>query len=150
MAMNGQHGKLKAIAVIAILIASGLAITPFIVQKLNQTNDAAGGAWWNGDWQYNVVLPITNANNSYQMKINVSKFSGGNVSCGGHCRDDFGDIRFTDIDNTTQLPYWIENYTLGTQATMWVKVSSDAETDQKIMMYYGNGFVTTTSNGDSF
>ena len=144
--MNGAHGKLKAIAVITILIASGLAITPFIVQKLKQTNESAGGNWWNSDWQYYKVLPINNQNNSYQMRITVGKSTGGNVTCEGHCRDDFGDIRFLDVDNSTQLSYWLENYTSGINATFWVNVAQSAESDQQILMYYGNGFVTSVSN----
>ena len=109
----------------------------------------AKSIWWDANWSYYRVLPIVNSYNSYQMKIVVGKYSGGDVSCDGHCRDDFGDLRFVDVDNVTQLPFWIENYTPGVQATIWVNVSFDVETYQKIIMYYGNPFITTTSDGSS-
>jgi len=50
-----------------------------------------------------------------------------------------------DCDNVTELSYWMENYTSGSQATFWVNISdSDC-----ICMYYGNDVVSTTSNGDN-
>jgi len=81
------------------------------------------------------------------MKINITKSSGGNVSCEGHCKNDFGDIRFVDIDNTTELDYWMEDYTSSSYAWFWIETPSDVETDQKILMYYNNSGASTTSNG---
>ncbi|MCX6666033.1 MAG: DUF2341 domain-containing protein [Euryarchaeota archaeon] len=103
--------------------------------------------WWNPNWSYCKTLPITNANNSYQMKIVVGKIAGGNVTCEGHCLDNFSDIRFISFDNTTELSYWCENYTSGQQATFWVKTPSNVQIDQKINMYYGNP--TAISNGNA-
>jgi hypothetical protein len=93
------------------------------------------------------VLKISNANNNYQMKINVTLSSGGNVSCDGHCKNDFSDIRFVDSDNTTELSYWMERYVSGSYANFYVKTSADVQTDAKIIMYYGNSAATSSSNG---
>jgi len=108
--------------------------------------------WWNTSWQYYKVCNIGNANNNYQMKIVVGQGSGdgGDVHCENNCQDDFGDIRFVDIDNSTVLDFWMENYTSGVQATFWVETPSDVETDGKILLYYGTSESTeTTSNGEN-
>lgn len=99
------------------------------------------------EFGYCKVLGITNANNSYPIMLNVTKTSGGDVNCSGHCQDDFDDVRFYDVDNTTRLDYWIERYTSGSYAWMWVELPSDIETDQKMIMWYGNSTASDLSNG---
>lgn len=102
-------------------------------------------AWWNPCWSYKKLLSITGKNGGYQMKIIVGNTSGGNVTCNGHARSDFGDIRFISYsDNTTQLSYWLKNYTTDTQAAFWLNNSLN---DTYIWMYYGNSSASTTSNG---
>jgi len=108
----------------------------------------ASGAW-DSSWGYYKELPI-NANGYtgfYQMRINVTYSSGGDINCSGHCQTDFDDIRFVDTDNTTVLPYWRETYVSSSYAIFWVNVSADAMADGKILMYYGNPSATTKSNG---
>jgi hypothetical protein len=80
------------------------------------------------------------------MKIVVGKSSGGNVTCSGHCQDDFDDIRFINDDNVTEYSYWMENYTSGVQATFWVNLSTN---DTRMLMIYGNAGVSTTSSGNN-
>jgi len=64
------------------------------------------------------------------------------------CRDDFGDIRFTDSDALTELPYWMEEKVDGIYAIFWVKIPSiPASPDvATIYIYYGNPSATTSSN----
>ena len=80
------------------------------------------------------------------MKLVVGYSTGGDVDCGDHAKSDFGDIRFVNLANDTEYPYWMENYTSDTQATFWIKNTDNADT---ILMYYGNSGVSTTSNGDN-
>jgi len=110
-----------------------------------------GTGWWNTDWQYYKVLYINSSGYSdyYQMKINVSYSTGGDVNCSSHCNADFSDIRFVDIDNTTVLPYWIEKKVNASYAIIWVNVFSNAMTDGKILMYYGNPSVSSESNANN-
>jgi len=111
-------------------------------------------AWWNSNWQYRKKLTISNAVNEYQMKIKVYKDDGhdnpvsGEIDTEGHCKDDFGDIRFAN--ETSELPYWIEEKVDGNYAIIWVKLPSDIESqsEKHIYMYYGNPSATTTSDGD--
>ena len=145
MDMNGQHGKLKAIAIVAILLASGLAITPFIVQKIKPTNESSGSSWYNADWKYKKSVNITNPVLDYQMKIIIGYSSGGDVNLSGKCRSNFGDVRFVNSSDTTELPYWLETKTDGVNATFWVKTDNASS----LFIYYGNTEATTTSNGNN-
>ena len=114
-----------------------------------ETKEQPSG-WWNTDWQYYKILCIDANGYSgfYQMCLNVSYSSGGNVSCEGHCQSDFDDIRFVDIDNSTVLPYWRETYVDSQYAIIWVNVSADAMSDGRILMYYGNPSASSASDGD--
>jgi len=98
-------------------------------------------------WEYFRVIYLSNPVNNCQIPIKVNKSSGGDVNCNNHCRDDFGDIRFLDIDNITHLNYWIEEQVNGSYACFWVKLPDDVESDKKILIWYGNENATTTSNG---
>ena len=100
-------------------------------------------------WAYYRVINLNNPHNHYQMLINISNNSGGDVDCNGHCLDNFGDVRFYDVDNVTVLDYWIEKKVDGFYAWFWVKLPSDVETDQKIIIYYGNLSATSISDGYS-
>jgi hypothetical protein len=81
------------------------------------------------------------------MKVIIGNTSGGNITCNGHAHSNFGDIRFVSYsDNTTQLSYWLKNYTVGTQATFWV---NNSRNDSSIWIYYGNHNTSTTSSGDN-
>lgn len=105
--------------------------------------------WWNTNWSYDRILPIFNPSNLYQMKIVIGESQDGDVNCNGHCKNDFSDIRFVDIDNSTELPYWIENFTAGDQATFWVKLPNNVQTDGAIVLYYGNPSAVSLSNGEA-
>lgn len=103
------------------------------------------------DWNFKQVHTITAsvALTDYQLKFRVYKGSGtssGNeIYCNGKCKDDFSDIRFT-IDDTSALPYWIESYTNGVSADIWVKFST-INTTQQITVNYNNANATSLSNG---
>jgi len=74
----------------------------------------------------------------------------GAVSLSEHCRTDFGDVRFTDDDGTTELDYWIEEKVDSEYAIFWVEVKDDLSSeDQTIYVYYGKSDATTTSNGEN-
>jgi hypothetical protein len=78
----------------------------------------------------------------YQVKISVAYDS--------DMKNDFSDLRFTDSDGATLLPYWVEGLTPSTSATVWVKVPSiPASSTKTIYMYYCNPAASTASNGDA-
>ncbi|MCZ7385665.1 MAG: DUF2341 domain-containing protein [Candidatus Methanoperedens sp.] len=108
-------------------------------------------------WDHRKLKTITGttagAQTNYQMKLTVYKGSGtdspGVVYLGGNVRDDFGDLRFTKSDGVTLLDYWIESYTSGVSAVVWVEVDSiPASPDTaNIYLHYGNPSATSTSDG---
>ena len=59
----------------------------------------------------------------------------------------FSDLRFTASDHTTSLSYWIESYTAGSEAIVWVRIPSiPANGTASVYAYYGNGSATSESN----
>jgi len=134
-----------------------VTISPFLI-SVTASDDAKNvtiwyyyssqnSSWWNPNWQYRKQLNMSGKNGGYQMKIIIGNTSGGNVTCNSHARSNFGDIRFVSYsDNSTELSFWLKNYTAGTQATFWVNNSCN---DTSIWLYYGNRNATTTSSGDN-
>ncbi len=108
-------------------------------------------------WDYRKNLTIigttAGAQTNYQMKLTVYKASGtdtpGVVYLGGNVKDDFSDLRFTRSDGVTLLDYWIESYTSGVSAVVWVEVDSIPASPgtADIYLYYGNPSATSVSNG---
>lgn len=77
----------------------------------------------------------------------IMSFSVSEVYFEGHCRTDFGDVRFTHNDGQTELAYFIEEKVDGDYAIFWVKVTDDiSSSDTQIYAYYGKPSATTTSN----
>jgi hypothetical protein len=115
---------------------------------------------WLGGWGYRKSHTIfgttAGQQNDYQIEIKVHRTTGtdgiptaNDVYVSTQCQADFGDIRFTMSDETTELSYWIEDIS-GDVATFWVNIpdipaSPGAET---IYIYYGTGWTSaTTSDG---
>lgn len=104
---------------------------------------AIGENWLTG-WDYRQAYTITGssfAGQDYQVFINVTYDS--------NMQSDFDDLRFTDDNGASLLDYWIEDYTASTFADVWIEVKDNLNTEQVIFMYYGNGAVSTTSNGEN-
>ena len=98
-------------------------------------------------WKYYLILPFTNSGSTdvtdYQLKLDFDNtdfdFSRAN--------SDGSDIRFLDSDDRTPLNYWIKNWdSSGQMATIWVKVSINANSSKKIRMYFGNENASNASN----
>ncbi|RJQ32079.1 MAG: DUF2341 domain-containing protein, partial [Actinobacteria bacterium] len=104
--------------------------------------------WYDSAWLRRAPLMINNLYNpedltDYQVKISIDYDTG--------MKADFSDLRFTDSNKQTELPYWIEDKTDSKQATVWVKVALIKATSIKtIYMYYGNPEANSQSNGNGF
>jgi len=117
---------------------------------------------WLTGWGYRRSHDISaqaGAGDHYQVCIKVYKsgtdngtetvngITAGKVSCDGHCRDDFGDIRFTDNDGDTLLDHWMETLVSGTSAVFWVEVADSLESaTATIYVYYSKADATDVSN----
>src|SRR3989339_335560 len=128
-----------------------------------QLSTMASPSWYSNNWAYRKEITITNPNTQAIVNFQVwvpTGTSTGQVDLdtpvnAGKMQSDQGDVRFTDIDGTTLLNYWIQpstiTSTLGKTVGFWVKVSSIAKTGgtRKVYMYYGNSSTGTTSNFDN-
>ncbi len=119
---------------------------------------------------YNITAPITagdyyldisadginhdlNKPDDTIIKVSVGSLSGWSYrkqkTINGSARSDFGDLRFTKSDGVTLLDYWIESYTSGVSATVWVEVDSTpaSPNNASIYFYYGNPSATSAGSG---
>ncbi|MBI5000150.1 MAG: DUF2341 domain-containing protein [Euryarchaeota archaeon] len=100
--------------------------------------------WYDSQWQYRRSVTIDNTANpltlvGYQVKVIVPLLPGMNA--------DFSDIRFTDGDEITLLPYWIESAN-SMAAVVWTKIPVIYPGSTKtIYLYYGNPSASSLSNG---
>jgi len=139
--------KLKSLSICFLLIF--LSLIPLTSPLFVSSNPS-----WLTGWDYrksHVINYATGSGTNYQIKITVHYGSGtdgdDDVYLNSHCRTDFGDVRFTDNDETTLLEYFMISKTNSDNAVFWVKVkdslSSQAVT---IYIYYGKSDATTSSN----
>jgi hypothetical protein len=112
---------------------------------------------WLSGWDRRKLLTITGstsgAQTDYQMKLIVHKATGSDTSTdiylGANVNNDFSDLRFTSNDGSTNLNYWIESYTSGSVATVWIKIPSIPTNPctSTIYIYYNNTGASSASNG---
>mgnify|MGYP002682139603 CR=1 FL=1 len=113
-------------------------------------------------WSYRKKITLTGqsgAGTNYQVFLKVGESSGStgaDFHLGGHskfpsAKNDGGDLRFTDNDGETLLPFWVEEVS-GTSpnrvAKVWVKVKDDLGSNVDIYCYYGNINASNASNGE--
>jgi hypothetical protein len=106
--------------------------------------DAAGisTGWYDLNWSRRAPLVINNQSSvlaGFQIRVDVTFDT--------DMQTDFDDIRFTDSDGLTLLPYWRESYNASSSAIFWVKLPYIPSGSKTIYIYYGNSGVSSTSNG---
>jgi len=103
-------------------------------------------------WSYYRSITITNglsqALTDYQVNFTLDT---ANLISQGKMRSDCGDLRVTQSDGQTLLPYWIDPSTCNTNKTMiWTKVPSiPASSSITIYVWYGNPQATSQANGSA-
>jgi hypothetical protein len=106
-------------------------------------------SWYDYNWTSRNLVTITNPGatplTDYQVKISLTS-STFNFS---YAKSDGSDIRITANDSITPIPFWIENWTNGVQATIWVKVPSIPTSGTTVFIYYGNNSAASVSNGSN-
>ncbi|MHA1929276.1 MAG: DUF2341 domain-containing protein [Candidatus Thorarchaeota archaeon] len=149
------RSRLGSLALLILLLMSNVSVGSMTTQPLEQSEvfTPSQTSWLSG-WQYRKSHTITGsvgAGTDYQVRINVHRTtgidSGEDVFVDTKCKSDFGDIRFTDADGTTVLDYWMEVSTL-TEATFWIEVMDNLDSEQSIFIYYANDAATDESDGD--
>lgn len=118
-------------------------------------NYAWAADWYDADWHYRKEITVADSSDAYQTRILVSVSDaaiGEDVDCESHCQADLDDLRFTEDDGTTLVPYYVEEIVVSggvNMATVWVRNSTPA--CNTLYMYYGNAVCANTSSGaDTF
>jgi len=100
-----------------------------------------------------LVRPITITNNvaqtltDYQVSFTLDT---ANLIAQGKMRSDCGDLRVTQSDGQTLLPYWIESGCNTNNTKIWTKVPSiPAGGSTTIYIWYGNPQATSVANGSA-
>jgi len=101
--------------------------------------------WWNASWLNRKAIAISStasSANDYQINFTVNWTAGMNTT--------FDDLRFTlsGTNGESALPYWIQNYSSGSNATVWIKANL-TNRQNTVYMYYNNPSATTTSSFDA-
>jgi len=101
----------------------------------------ASDNWYDTNWLYRKSVIINNTGGAgdlvdYQVKVvlDTSNFDFSRTLSDG------SDIRITDSDGRTIIPYFIESYnSVGRSSTIWIKISDiPAVSNKTVFMYYGN------------
>lgn len=108
----------------------------------------ASPGWLQG-FPYRIPITISsqNAISGYQIPVVIDTSS---LIRLGRMKPDLSDIRFTDSDGVTLLPYWIQpgSYPDAKNKTkIWVKIPSIPAGTKTIYMYYGNPSASSMSDG---
>jgi len=125
-----------------IVLTSSATKFPLIV-----TTPASTAAWYDSSFFCRKAITVDNSLNpdnlvNYQILVDVQYDS--------DMQADFSDLRFTDFDCETPIPYTIESYVESNHALVWVNVPYvSASSSETIYMYYANPSVESVSNPDA-
>ena len=70
------------------------------------------------------------------------------VYLNNHCNDNFSDIRFLREGGVQWLDYWIEEYTTGDNATVWVEFDQISTGGTNFSVFYSNPGASSESDGE--
>lgn len=120
--------------------------------RTDTDSDTGQANWYNPSWSYRTALTIINEGNSfslsdYQVQLNLDSKIYIEQS---QMQPDGDDIRFTDSDGLTLLPYYIISGINTNNTRIYVRVPSiPANNNHTIYMYYGNTGVAAYENFDN-
>ena len=99
---------------------------------------AQHGTDWYGPWRYRKPITISsNWGTQTDFKAKVTITTQWLISS-GKMQPDGGDIRFTEADNVTDIPYWIGSGINTKSTIIWVRIPFIPNGGTTIYLYYGN------------
>jgi len=135
---TGTKYKIKVVSTTG-LYAEGSYSAPFTSGSVK--------VWHDPSWSKRKTVTIDNTLNpnnltNYQILLDVHYDS--------DIKADFSDLRITDSDRLTLIPYWIQRYIISYSAKVLVNVPFiSASSTKTICIYYGNIGATSVSDGYS-
>jgi hypothetical protein len=104
---------------------------------------ALDSEWFDTNWGLRKRIAVTNPVNETYSSTSVKVV----IEYESQMQANFSDIRFTDSDGITPVPYWLERVTASTEAIAWVLVPVLPANGQTVLhMYYDNSAATTTTS----
>jgi hypothetical protein len=107
---------------------------------------AQSGNWYDPAWTQRMSVLVTNPGpdvTDYQLHVPLDSRFYFNLA-----KPDGSDLRVTAADGTTLLPFWIESWTSGVSASVWVRIPSlDSGANTTLYFYIGNPAASAASNG---
>ena len=89
----------------------------------------------------------------YQVRLvvhrGVGESSGEDVYLSYQGDENFSDIRFAEVGKPGLLDYWVEEYTAGENATVWVEFEDISTGGTDFYVYYGNSSASSESDGEA-
>lgn len=112
------------------------------IAELVQTDN-----WFDSQWIYRKKIIITNSNetlNDFQLKFVLNSDNFDFTKALGDGRD----IRITQDDGVTILPFWLEEYSaVSSSGIVWFKAPQLVNGENNFYIYYGNPQANILSNG---
>ncbi len=108
-------------------------------------NVTSSRVWWNSSWGYRSRIQVDNldqattfTNQPILLRLTPQRLDYSRVKADG------SDLRFIASDNSTDLPYQIQQWVPNGTSLVWVKVNSIAASSSQsfFYMYYANGSAT--------
>jgi len=119
-----------------------------ILLLLSSIQIASATNWYDANLQYRINSSIPDGMRPYPLSINLSNATGTNnathIFLNGNTTN-FSDLRCV-LENTSLLPYWIENQTAGSG---WAKIWVNLTANGTVYLYYGNNTYGNLSNGET-
>jgi hypothetical protein len=107
--------------------------------------------WWDSSWPYRQSMVIDNTQNanSHTNYSVLLTFDSASIISEGRMNSDLSDLRVTDDDNSTLIPYFIERGEDSSSTRVWVKVPSiPASSNKTVYLYYGKPTASSLSDPD--
>jgi hypothetical protein len=152
--MEGKKWLILLASLAVVLMAGGIGVTRSSIadQETSANNSLhAISNWYDVAWHWRKPITISNAGGvlaEYQVKVTINTQE---LISASKMQSDGDDIRFTEADGVTEVPYWIESGIDTDSTVIWVKVPSIPSGDSNIYLYYGNPAASSASNGwDTF
>ncbi len=126
-------GTVQASAVVSGIL-NGTAMTSTATVSMSPP----AGNWYDFAWGYRRSFQVDNPTGSDLTGYQVCLTLGSSFDF-GKALSDGSDIRVTDADGITAIPFWVERWNpAGTQASIWVKVPYISPSGTEVFVYYGN------------
>lgn len=116
--------------------------------QINVVVSAILSDWYSQNWKFRRPAAINNSCGTltdYQVLITLD-----NTFDFTKPKSDGSDIRVTNINGTSLIPYWIETWDVAAKlARIWIKMPSIPTGGTTAYLYYGNPAAPSLSNGNS-